>query len=84
MKRNPLDEFDQRIVVHQSDEEIVNVHEALDELAKKDSRAAKLVELTFFLGMGQVEAAAATGISERTARRDLVYAHAWLAETLKP
>ena len=38
---------------------------------------------SFFLGMNQIEAAEAVGISERTARRDLVFAQAWLARILK-
>ncbi|MEM0926630.1 MAG: ECF-type sigma factor [Planctomycetota bacterium] len=75
--------LDDRIVSNQPDEDLLNVHEALDQLAKQDARAAKLVELTFFLGMGQLEAATTIGISERTARRDLVFAHSWLASQLK-
>ena len=80
---NALDELEGRIVVNETDERLLNVHEALDGLAETDGRAAKLVELTFFLGMGQQEAATRIGISERTARRDLVFAHAWLANALK-
>lgn len=83
LAKNTLEEFDDRIVVNETDERLLNVHEALDGLAEEDSRAAKLVELTFFLGMGQQEAATKMGISERTARRDLVFAHAWLANALK-
>ena len=75
--------LDDRIVSNQPDEELLSVHEALGQLAKKDARAAKLVELTFFLGMGQLEAATTIGISERTARRDLIFAHSWLASNLK-
>ena len=77
-----FDDLDERIVVHQSDERLLGVHEALGNLAETDERAAKLVELVFFLGMNQNEAAEAVGVSDRTARRDLVFAHAWLAKQL--
>ncbi len=83
VQHSRLADFDDRIVVHRSDEELLGVHEALDGLAETDARAAKLVELTFFLGMGQLEAASTIGVSERTARRDLVFAHSWLANALK-
>lgn len=83
LKSQQLDALDERIVVNEPDEKLLTVHEALDELANTDARAAKLVELTFFLGMGQLEAASTIGVSERTARRDLVFAHAWLANALK-
>ena len=78
-----LEFLDDRIVVNENDERLLEIHEALDALAEKDERAAKLVELTFFLGMNQIEAAEAVGISERTARRDLVFAQAWLARKLE-
>ena len=77
-----LEFLDDRIVVNQKDERLLEIHEALESLAETDERAAKLVELTFFLGMNQIEAAEAIGISERTARRDLVFAQAWLARKL--
>ncbi|MEL6110807.1 MAG: ECF-type sigma factor [Planctomycetota bacterium] len=83
LARQPMDHLDERIVVNQPDEQLLGVHAALDMLAETDARAAKLIELTFFLGMGQLEAASTIGVSERTARRDLVFAHAWLADALK-
>lgn len=81
--RQPLDQLDDRIVVNRPDEQLLGVHAALETLAETDARAAKLIELTFFLGMGQLEAASTIGVSERTARRDLVFAHAWLAKALE-
>lgn len=83
INKKTFDEIYDNINVKQSDQELLNVHEALGSLAETDARSAKLVELTFFLGMNQKEAAETIGISERTARRDLVFAHAWLANALK-
>lgn len=76
-------ELDERLVVDQPDEHILAVHEALTRLTDVDPRAAKLVELVFFLGLSQDEAADAAGVSERTGRRDLLFAKAWLARELE-
>ena len=83
VNKKSFDEVFDNINVNQTDQELLNVHEALDSLAETDARSAKLVELTFFLGMKQNEAAEAIGISDRTARRDLVFAHAWLAKRVE-
>ena len=60
------------------DEELLAVHEALDALAAHDPRKAELVKLRYFVGLTTEEAAAALGLSERTAKRDWAYARAWL------
>ena len=59
-------------------EDVLAVDEALKKLACSDPRKGCLVELRFFGGMTNGEAAAALGISERTAKRDWSYAKAWL------
>ena len=59
-------------------EELLAVHEALDELAALDARKAELVKLRFFVGLTFAEAAAVLGISEVTAKRDWAFARAWL------
>ena len=56
------------------DDEILNVHEALDKLAIQNKAEADLVKLRYFVGMTLEEAAAALGISARTA--DNYWAHA--------
>jgi RNA polymerase sigma factor (TIGR02999 family) len=60
------------------DEELLAVHEGLDALAAQHPRKAELVKLWYFVGLTLEEAAAALGISERTAKRDWAYARAWL------
>ncbi len=60
------------------DEELLAVHEALDELAALDPRKAELVKLRFFVGLTFAEAAEVLGISEITAKRDWAFARAWL------
>ena len=66
-----------------SDEQLLAVDEALDKLAVIDPIGAKLVELRFFVGLPNVEAAQALGLPERSAKRTWAYARAWLREELR-
>ena len=59
------------------DAELLDVHEALDALARHDARKAELVKQCYFVGLTFKEAAVVLGISEPTARRDWTYARAW-------
>jgi len=65
-----------------SDDELLAIHEVLDELAATDSAKAELVKLRYFAGLTNADAAAALGISEATAKRWWTYARAWLFEAL--
>ena len=51
-------------------EDLTDLGHALDELAKRDSALAELVDLHFFCGVPFVEIAALRGVSERTVQRD--------------
>jgi RNA polymerase sigma factor (TIGR02999 family) len=62
----------------QDEDDLLAVHEALDELAARDPRKAELVKLRFFVGLNFAEAAEVMGISEITAKRDWAFARAWL------
>lgn len=59
-------------------EDVLAVNEALDELERQDPRAAQVVELKFFGGLTDQEAAEAIGISFAAFRRDWEFARAWL------
>jgi RNA polymerase sigma factor (TIGR02999 family) len=61
---------------------VLDVDEALNDLARADPQAAELVKLRFFSGLTGDEAAAALGISPRTADFLWSYARAWLFERL--
>ncbi len=63
--------------------EMLAVHEALDRLAAQDARKAELVKLRYFVGLSLEETAEALGISEPTAKRDWVYARAWLRREIQ-
>lgn len=73
--------LDDQLIQH-SDDELIAVHEILDELASIDSEATQLVNLRFFAGMTMPEAATAMGIPLRTAERIWAYAKAWLFRRL--
>ena len=60
------------------DEEILALHDALDEFAAHDPLKAKLVELRFFAGLTLRQAAECLNISLSTADRGWCYARAWL------
>jgi RNA polymerase sigma factor (TIGR02999 family) len=53
-----------------SEEEILEVHSALDFLAKVNPRLAQVVEMRYFLGLADEEIGAALGASGRTIRRE--------------
>lgn len=59
-------------------EELVILDEAMQALADLDSEAAKVVELKFFGGYTDEEAASILNISRAKVRRDWTYARAWL------
>lgn len=64
------------------EEEILRVHEALDELAQYDERMVQVVEMRYFAGMTETEIADALGVTDRTVRRDWEKARLLLAEAL--
>lgn len=63
-------------------DDIVRVHEALDELARINERLAHVVEMRYFGGLSEPEIAQALEISERTVRRDWEKARLLLAQVL--
>ena len=62
--------------------QLLDLHEALEELEKVDSRRAAVVECRFFGGLDVDETAAALDLSTATVKRDWRVARAWLAQAL--
>src|SRR5262245_21937666 len=70
------------LVAEDNWDEILAVHEALDELERHDAQAAALVKLRFFAGFGHQEAADILGLSRRAADRLWLLARTWLYRAL--
>jgi RNA polymerase sigma factor (TIGR02999 family) len=68
----------EEFAVELDDDGLLDLDEALRELAEQDERKARLVELRFFAGLPLYEAGRALGISAATADRDWAFARAWL------
>lgn len=64
------------------EEEIVRIHDALEDLRKLDDRLASVVEMRFFAGLSVDEVATALGVSSRTIERDWEKAKLVLASLL--
>lgn len=62
---------------------LLQLDAALEALATHDARKAEVVKLWYFVGLTLDETAHVLGITERTARRDLTYARAWLFNEIK-
>lgn len=62
--------------------EILNVHQALEELAQHDPRLAQVVEMRYFGGMSEAEIADVLEVATRTVRRDWDKARLLLAQWL--
>jgi RNA polymerase sigma factor (TIGR02999 family) len=64
-------------------DDLVALDEALVLLATEDPRAAKVVELRYFAGLGHEQVAAALGITVYEARQKWTYARAWMRSALR-
>jgi RNA polymerase sigma factor (TIGR02999 family) len=64
------------------DERVLALDEALTRLEELDARAAKVVELRYFGGLGEREIGESLAISVATVKRDWSFARAWLLKEL--
>jgi RNA polymerase sigma factor (TIGR02999 family) len=67
----------------QADDELLALHEALEELAAEDPVMARLVELRYFASLTNDQAAEVLSISPTTADRYWAYARAWLQTAVR-
>jgi RNA polymerase sigma factor (TIGR02999 family) len=71
--------FDEAVPVQpEAPQDFLALDEALERLAKRDPRQARIVELRYFGGLSEEETAEVLGISVRTVKRDWKVARAWL------
>jgi len=65
------------------DEELLAVGEAVERLAECEPLAAQLVDLCYYVGLTQGQAAKEVGVSLATVERTLAYARAWLYREIR-
>lgn len=77
----PLIEIDAPVAVEITPD-LIDLHEALGELARIDERQARLVELRYFGGLTIPEAAQVLRVSRATVEREWTVARVWLRRRL--
>jgi RNA polymerase sigma factor (TIGR02999 family) len=68
--------------VQMDDQKLIDLDDALTQLAVEDPIAARVVELRHFAGLGHEEIAEVLGFSVYQARQKWTYARAWLRSAL--
>jgi RNA polymerase sigma factor (TIGR02999 family) len=71
------------LVAPQADDELLAVHEALDQLARNYPVQAEVVKLRYFGGRTNEEAAQILGLSVSTVKNYWAFARAWLLQQIK-
>lgn len=71
------------LAVAAADTGILDLDEALTQLAELDAALARMVELRYFAGLTIDEVAALTGASPTTVKREWQFAKAWLRQALQ-
>jgi RNA polymerase sigma factor (TIGR02999 family) len=79
-RRRELDEA--CAVLEPPSDDVLAVHEALEELEARDRLKAQIVLLRYFTGLTMDETAAILGLAERTLDRHWRYIRAWLKQRL--
>ena len=80
--QRPLSLDEASLVATERPVDLVALDDALTELAKRDARKSRIVELRFFGGLSTEETAEVLGISPRTVKREWRLAKAWLYHEL--
>lgn len=65
-----------------SEDEVLDIHDALETLGQIEPRLVQVVEMRYFAGLSELEIAQALGITDRTVRRDWERARLMLAGML--
>jgi RNA polymerase sigma factor (sigma-70 family) len=69
--------------IPQGEDTILQVHEALEELAQVDPRLVRVVEMRYFVGLSNEEIAQSLGVTSRTVERDWEKARSFLFTSMK-
>jgi RNA polymerase sigma factor (sigma-70 family) len=63
--------------------DVIALDDALKDLARRDERKSRIIELRYFGGLSIEEIVEVTGLSIATIRRDLRMAEAWLGRQIQ-
>ncbi|MHB8953706.1 MAG: ECF-type sigma factor [Pirellulaceae bacterium] len=74
---------DAQLATNLPPDELLQLNDALEELAAHDTIAAELLKLRFFAGLSVEEAASASQVPRTTAYRHWTYARAWLISRMR-
>jgi RNA polymerase sigma factor (TIGR02999 family) len=80
-RRIELDEIE--VAINTPPDELLALHEALEQLTAAYPDCGALIKLRFFAGLSLADSAAVLGIPPRTADRNWTFARAWLHQKLR-
>ena len=78
----PEELHESQLALRVPETELLALHEVLDQLARVDADAARLVKLRYFVGMSMAEAVEALDIPLRQGERLWTFAKAWLRDAI--
>lgn len=78
LERVNVDRVEIAAAAGDDDQEVLDIHEALDELAVHHPEKAELVKMRYFAGLTNEEAAEVLGVSAPTTTRYWAFARVWL------
>lgn len=78
-----VDFEEQDLAAPEKDEQMIAVHEVLDELAKDYPQQAEVVKLRYFVGMTNEEVAQALNISVATVKNYWTFARTWILNEIE-
>jgi RNA polymerase sigma factor (TIGR02999 family) len=73
----------QQLSAPEADQQLLDVHEALDKLAKDHPLQAEVVKLRYFAGLTNEEAAQILGVSVSTANNYWSFSRVWLLQEIE-
>ena len=79
----PLSLEETQIAVDACADDLIDLDDALEQLAALNARHARVVECRFFGGLSVKETASALNVSHRTVENDWALARAWLHEAMR-
>lgn len=81
--QQPVTLDDSNPIAAEAADEVIALHEALEQLEQVNPRQARVVEARFFAGLSVAETAKALGVSTATVKRDWGVTSAWLHREIR-